>query len=229
MTPEQMAALQRAHGVPDGRGVVGSCRARGGARASSTRSWRSVPVPPPRSSATTPRRCRCPASLPQGRRTRRRLDPGGVRADHGRAGAQRPAAGRADRHHLARRHGLDQPRRLGRRGARCSTAREHEDVFRAEQVVSPTPWRESTTGPASRARHRREQPVPQPRQPRPRPRAVRRPAAAGRHALRPVHRPRPRCAELCLLPGRALPAGGHAVGHHAGARRAAPTSRSARR
>ena len=34
--------------------------------------------------------------------------------------------------------------------------------------------------------------------------ALRRAAAPDRHALRSLHRPRPRCAELCLLPGRAL-------------------------
>ena len=41
--------------------------------------------------------------------------------------------------------------------------------------------------------------------------------AADRHALRPLHHARPRCPQLRLLPGRALPAGGDAVGHHAGA------------
>ncbi len=96
--------------------------------------------------------------------------------------------------------------------------REHEDVFRAEQVLSPTPWRERTTGQhlelgiaennlflnlaslglAHELFGARLLPV--------------------GHALRSVHRPRARCAELCLLPGRALPAGGHAVRHHAGAR-----------
>ena len=59
--------------------------------------------------------------------------------------------------------------------------------------------------------------------------AVRRAAPAGRHALRSLHPARPRCAQLRLLPGCPLPAGGDAVGHHAGARRAARTSRSARR
>ena len=38
-----------------------------------------------------------------------------------------------------------------------------------------------------------------------------------RHALRSLHRARPRCAELCLLPGCALHAGGDAVGRDAGA------------
>ena len=58
--------------------------------------------------------------------------------------------------------------------------------------------------------------------------AVRRAAAAGRHALRSVHLPRPRCAELRLLPGRALHRRRHAVRHHAGAgRRRAPVDRHA--
>ena len=41
--------------------------------------------------------------------------------------------------------------------------------------------------------------------------ALRRAADPGRHALRPLHQPRPRCAELRLLPGRPLHAGGHAL------------------
>ena len=58
--------------------------------------------------------------------------------------------------------------------------------------------------------------------------AVRRAAAAGRHAVRSVRLPRPRCAELRLLPGRALHRRRHAVGHHAGAgRRRAPVDRHA--
>ncbi len=47
----------------------------------------------------------------------------------------------------------------------------------------------------------------------------RRAAAAGGNAVRSLHRARPRCAELRLLPGCALHGGGDAVGHHAGARR----------
>ena len=57
----------------------------------------------------------------------------------------------------------------------------------------------------------------------------RRAAAADRHALRSVHRARPRCAELRLLPGRPLHPGGDAVRHHAGAgRRRAPVDRRSR-
>ena len=53
--------------------------------------------------------------------------------------------------------------------------------------------------------------------------------AADRHALRSVHQARPRCAELRLLPGRPLPAGGDAVRHHAGAGgRRAPVGRPRR-
>ena len=47
----------------------------------------------------------------------------------------------------------------------------------------------------------------------------RRAAAAGRHAVRSLHRARARCAQLRLLPGCALHPGGDAVGHHAGRRR----------
>ena len=213
--------------MPDRRGVVDPCRARRAARARSTRSWP-----------------RCPF-----RRRVERHDAAPV------DGAGRPCRRAAARHTASTQEAFG--RIMGELArsdlplaARIVTTspdvtvstslggwvgrrevfgrRDHEDVFRAEQVLSPTPWRESRTGPAPRARHRREQPVPQPRQPRPRARAVRRPPAAGRHALRPVHRPRPRCAELRLLPGRALPAGGDAVGHHAGARgRRAPVDRHA--
>ena len=48
------------------------------------------------------------------------------------------------------------------------------------------------------------------------------------HAVRSLHPARPRCAELCLLPGRALHGGGDAVGHYAGAgRRRASVDRDA--
>ncbi len=57
------------------------------------------------------------------------------------------------------------------------------------------------------------------------PQPARRAAAAGGHGLRPVRQPRPRCADLRLLPGRPLPAGVHPVRHHAWRRRAGSTSR----
>ena len=226
MTPEQMAALQRRTACPaarNGRPTPGwMCRRRqleaflaGVPYRSRVERHDAAPMP-------------VPASLPQGRRAAHGIDPGSVRADHGRARAQRPAAGRAHRHHLAGRHGLDQARRLGRPARRVQPPRPRGRVPRRAGGLADALAREPHR-PASRARHRREQPVPQPREPGPRPRAVRRPPAAGRHALRPVHRPRPRCAELRLLPGRPLPAGGDALGHHAGAGgRRAPVDRHAR-
>ena len=67
------------------------------------------PLPPaPRSMTAPPSRCRVARPA---RATR--LDPGGVRPDHGRAGARRGRARGAHHHHLARRHGVDQPRPLG--------------------------------------------------------------------------------------------------------------------
>ena len=56
----------------------------------------------------------------------------------------------------------------------------------------------------------------------------RRAAVADRDPVRSLHRARPRCPELRLLPGRALHGGGDAVGHHAGAGgRRAPVDRDA--
>ena len=83
-------------------------------------------------------------------------------------------------------------------------------------------------GPAHRARHRRDEPVHPALGARPVALDQRRAAAADRHAVRPVHRARPRCAQLRLLPGRALHPGGDAVRHHARARgRRAPVDRPA--
>ena len=72
-------------------------------------------------------------------------------------------------------------------------------------------------GPAYRARHRRDEPVHPALGARPVAFDQRRAPAADRHALRSLHPARPRCAELCLLPGCPLHGGGDALGHHAGA------------
>ena len=101
-------------------------------------------------------------------------------------------------------------------------------VPRAEGRVGPDVAQDAAR-PAHRARHRREQPVHPARRARPQPSALRRAAAADRHALRSVHRPRPRCAELRLLPGCALHDRGHAVGRDPGARRRRAPDRSTRR
>ena len=231
MTPEQMATFQpRSTGSPDGEEWDARRRPRHRPATSSAASSTRVPFARRGPSAAEPRRVAgARPTLAVGRRAARAVDPGGVRPDHGRAGARDLRARRADRHHLARRDGLDQPRRLGQpprrlrpHGARGRLPRR---AGRLADAVAQSRRPASTSSSAS-----------------PRTtcssllaalglaaRAVRRAAAAGRHALRPVHRPRPRCAELRLLPGRPLPARRDAVGHHAGARRAAPTSRSARR
>ena len=145
MTPDQMAALQSAHGVPTGE----EWSTDAGLDVPPER-LRRVPgrraVPRAGSSATTRRRCRCPATLPQGRRAATGLDPGGVRPDHGRARAQRPAAGRADRHHLARRHGLDQPRRLGRPARGVQPQRPRGRVPRRAGASRRRPGARAATG-----------------------------------------------------------------------------------
>ena len=82
--------------------------------------------------------------------------------------------------------------------------------------------------PAYRARHRRDEPVHPALGARPVAFALRRAAPAHRHALRPVHLSRRRCAELCLLSGCPLHDRRHAVRRDAGAGgRRAPVHRHA--
>ena len=137
-----------------------AARARRPRRARSGRTDAGLDVPPERlrrlpgrGAVPQPRRAprrgagrRCPATLPQGRRGEHGLDPGGVRADHGRARAQRPAAGRAHRHHLARRHGLDQPRRLGRPARACSAAASTRTCSAPSRCCRRRPGARAATG-----------------------------------------------------------------------------------
>ena len=216
MTPEQMASFKERHRIADGEEwepfagldlepeeLAAFCAA--------------VPFAKPDRGA-----CRAAgggAGEPAARPARgARLDPGGVRSDHGRAGARWRRARDPDHHHLARRHGVDQSRRLGRAAQRVQPRRACRRLQGPAGRLQPALGREPAR-PARRARHRREQSVPDAGCAGPRRPAVRRAPAAGRHALRPVHRPRARCADLCELPGRALSPGGDALGHHAGARR----------
>ena len=143
-------------------------------------------------------------------------------------GARDDAARRAHRHHLARRHGLDQSRRLGE-PPRPVRAREHGRHLQERAHPLDLQLGVLAEGPAHRARHRRDEPVHPAVGARPVAFDQRRAAAADRHALRSVHRARPRCAELCLLPGRALHPGGDAVRRDARARgRRAPVDRARR-
>ena len=106
---------------------------------------------------------------------------------------------------------------------------EKADLFRSEKIPSTFNWDVLAEGTAYRARHRRDEPVHPDVGAGAVARHQRRTAAAGRDAVRSLHRARPRCPELRLLSGRALHGGGDAVGRHAGARKAARTSRSRRR
>ena len=146
------------------------------------------------------------------------VDPAGLWAGAQRTGARRQRACLAHRHRVARCHGVDQSRRLG----------QPPRAVRARREGRPVPQRENpldlqlgffARGPAYRTRHRRDEPVHPDVGAGAVARDQRRAAAAGRNPVRSLHPARPRCAELCLLPGRALHGGGDAVGHHAGARR----------
>ena len=135
--------------------------------------------------------------------------------------------GRTHRDDVARCHRLDQSRRLGQPPRAVCEGRKSRPVPAGEDSLH-LQLGLLAQGPASGARHCRDEPVHH----AVRARAVapdqRRAAVAGRHALRSLHRARPRCAELRLLPGCALHAGGDALGHHAGAgRRRASVDRNA--
>ena len=122
------------------------------------------------------------------------------------------------RHHLARRHRVHQSRALGE-PARAVRARGHGRHLQARAHPFDLQLGLLAAGPAYRARHRRDEPV----HPAVGARALafdqRRAAAAGRHAVRSLHRARARCAQLRLLPGCAFHPGGDAVRHHARRRR----------
>jgi pyruvate dehydrogenase E1 component len=101
---------------------------------------------------------------------------------------------------------------VNRRGLWAHT--EAEDVFRELKVVSAQLWRKTPRGQhlelgiAENNLFIQLAAMGLSHQP-----------AADRHALRSLHQPRPRCAELCLLPGCALHDRGHAVGRDPVARR----------
>ena len=130
---------------------------------------------------------------------------------------EKTRAGLAHRHHLARRHRLDQSRTVGQ-SPRPVRAREHGRHVQERAHPLDLQLGVLAEGTAHRARHRRDEPVHPALRAWPVAFDQRRTAAADRHALRPVHRARPRCAELRLLPGRPLHRGGNAIGADACAR-----------
>ena len=133
----------------------------------------------------------------------------------------------AHRHRVAGRHRLDQSRPVAQP---AGALRQVGDGRRLQARAHPLDLRLGgvARGPAYRTRHRRDEPLPAALGARPFAFAVRRAAAADRNALRSLHRPRPRCAELRLLPGRPLHRRRHAFGRDAGAGgRRAPVDRHA--
>ena len=155
------------------------------------------------------------------------VDAAGFWPDPERTRARRERTRLARRHGLARRHRLDQSRRLGQPPRAVCQSREPRPVQAGEDSVRLY-LGVFAQGPASRTRHCRDESLHHALGARPVAFHQWRAAVAGRHALRSLHPARPRCAELRLLPGRALHGGGDALGHYAGAgRRRASVDRHA--
>ncbi|TPW08103.1 MAG: hypothetical protein FD124_634 [Alphaproteobacteria bacterium] len=141
-----------------------------------------------------------------------------VRQNPQRHRAHGRAAGGRHRHHIAGRLRLYQSRRVGEPARAFQPQDGRGRVPEAQDRVCSN-LDGDTAGTTHRTRHRREQSLPQSCSVRPVCAAFRRTPFAHRHPLRPVHRARPRCAELRLLPGCALSACGDAVGRDARSRR----------
>ena len=110
------------------------------------------------------------------------VDPVRLRRAAQRAGAREDAAGGAHRHHLARRHGVDQSRPVGE-PPRLVRAREHGRHLQERAHPVDLQLGVLAEGPAHRARHRRDEPVHRAVGARPVAFDQRRAAAADRHAL----------------------------------------------
>ena len=143
MNPEQMAALQAGHGVPKGE----EWSARAGLDVAPERLEAFLEQVPfrRRTERHAAEPVPVPATLPQGRRT----PVASTQEAFGRimgelARSDLPLAARI----VTTSPDVTVSTSLGGWVGRREVfgRREHEDVFRAEQVVSPTPWRESRTG-----------------------------------------------------------------------------------
>ena len=116
----------------------------------------------------------------------------------------------------------------GSTSAACSAAAKCPTSLPRQKIASAQKWSATNQGQHVELGHRREQSVPDAGGGRALGRPVRPAPVPHRHALRPVHRPRPRCAQLRLLPGRALPARRDAERDHARPRgRRAPVDQPA--
>ena len=169
-----------------------------------------VPVPPRPRLAVPAERRRRRVSKPVS-------TPGDVRPPAHRPG-ERPGGGSPARHHVARRLGVHEPRRLDQQDGRVRRRR----ATRLPRRGPPAALAAGPCRPPHRARDQRDEPLPAARPARARPRAARRGAAADRHGLRPVRLPWPGRLPLRHLQRRPVHRRRHAVGHHAGARRRRP-------
>ncbi len=120
------------------------------------------------------------APLAAGRRDH--VDAGGFRPADAGSGQIRQCARRARGHHLARRHRLDQPRRLGQSGRALRPYAPFRRLQGPQAALGPE-MGALAGGPAYRARHRREQSVPAAGRAWPGRAAVRPAAAARGHGL----------------------------------------------
>ena len=171
------------------------------------------------------RRCRTRSPTPKQAGD---VDAAGLRPDPQRARPLERAARRPHRHDLARRHRLDQSRRLGEPARPLRARGDGRHLQGASASPRPITWEFSPKGQHIELGIAEMNLFILLVGARPVAFAVRRAAAADRHALRPVHRARPRCAELRLLPGRPLHPRRDALGRDAGAGgRRAPVDRHA--
>jgi transketolase N-terminal domain/subunit len=224
MTKAQMAEWQRTWACP---------RRRSGSPSRASRMWRACGTFSPRvpffGSGRPPLRRRAclpvPAiEPPKDREISTQAAFGKILDDLARGDSD---ARRTHRHDLARRDRHDKPRPLGQPPQALRAGRAARRLHRAphplDRQVELRP-----RGPACRARHRRDEPVPSPRRRGPRAQPLGQAAHPGGHGVRSFRPPRPRCAQLRLLPGRALHHRRHAVGRDARARgRRAPVHRHA--
>ena len=215
---------ERARRATSGTGSRGCRRRRTSCRPSST-ACRSRTKEPRRLSGAARRRCRPSSRSRSSRRCRRRS--ASARCSTSSAAATRDFAKRI----VTTSPDVTVSTNLGpwvnRRGL---FAREKmADTFKSERIPSTFNWEFSPKGQHIELGIAEIQPVHPAVRARPVAFDQRRAAVPDRHAVRSVHRARPRCAQLRLLPGRALHSGRDALRHHARAAKAARTSRSARR
>ncbi len=229
MTPAQMETFRKAMGVRAGprMGPVRRARtlpARDLQAFLDARALRRERRAPPQRAADRRCRTRLPVTIQPAMSTQTGF--GALLNEIGRGGRRTRASASSPPRPTSPSRPISAP---GSTGAACSRARAMADTFKSERIPSTFNWEFSPKGQHIELGIAEMNLFLLLVGARPVALAQRRAAAADRHALRSVHRARPRCAELCLLSGRALHPGGDAVRHHAGAgRRRAPVDRARR-